>query len=179
MSFWVDFFGVLGLITTFMIYQQKDNRRMLFWKLATDTSWVLHYLLLGANSVAVVTIVAILRSVILLCQKHRWAQSKAWLWIFLISSLLLSILAWKDWTSLLTTVGSLACIVAYWIGRPKLTRIISIPAGLMFLINVAVNGSLWGTICESLILVSAIVGLFRLDIRKKGKESTMQRSEVQ
>ena len=175
-SFWVNFFGVLGILTTIMIYQQKDNRRMLYWKLATDTTWIVHYLLLGANSVAVVTMVAILRSVILLCQNHKWARSKAWLWVFLGSSLLLSILAWKDWTSLLTTVGSLACIIAYWIGKPKLTRIISLPAGLLFLVNVALNGSVWGTLCESFILVSAVVGLIRLDIRKQ-PESTIQRSE--
>lgn len=166
MNFWINFFGVLGIISTVLIYQQKENRKMLLWKLTTDALWVIHYLLLGANSVAVVTIVAILRSIILLCQKHKWAQSKAWLWVFLGSSLFLSLLAWKDWTSLLTTVGSLACIIAYWIGKPKLTRIISIPAGLMFLINVALNGSVWGTLCESFILTSAVVGLWRLDLRK-------------
>lgn len=166
MNFWINFFGVLGIISTVLIYQQKENRKMLLWKLTTDALWVIHYLLLGANSVAVVTIVAILRSIILLCQKHKWAQSKAWLWVFLGSSLFLSLLAWKDWTSLLTTVGSLACIIAYWIGKPKLTRIISIPAGLMFLINVALNGSVWGTLCESFILASAVVGLWRLDLRK-------------
>lgn len=166
MNFWINFFGVLGIISTVIIYQQKENSKMILWKLITDTLWVIHYLLLGANSVAVVTIVAILRSIILLCQKHKWAQSKAWLWVFLGSSLILSILAWKDWTSLLTTVGSLACIIAYWIGKPKITRIISIPAALMFLVNVAVNGSVWGTLCESFILASAVVGLWRLDLRK-------------
>lgn len=166
MTFWVNFFGVLGIITTVIIYQQRQHRGMLLWKLATDLSWLVHYLLLGANSVAAVTVVAILRSIILLCRKYRWAQSKAWLWVFLSSSLFLSILAWKDWTSLLTTIASPACIIAYWIGNPKLTRIISIPAALMFLVNVAVNGSLWGTLCESFLLVSAVVGLFYLDLRK-------------
>lgn len=169
MIFWSNFFGVLGILTTILIYQQREHRNMLYWKLATDTVWVIHYLLLGANSVAVVTIVAILRSIILLCQKHRWAQHKAWLGIFLGSSLFLSILAWKDWTSLLTTIGSPACIIAYWIGNPKLTRMISIPVALMFLINVAVNGSVWGTICESFLLISAVVGFFRLDFRKNDR----------
>lgn len=181
MTFWVNFFGVLGIFTTVMVYQQRDNRKLLGWKIATDTCWVIHYLLLGADSVAVVTIVAILRSVILLCQKHRWARSKAWLWIFLSSSLLLSVLAWRDWTSLLTTVGSLMCIVVYWIGDPKTTRIVALPAGLLFLVNVAVNGSVWGTICESFILLSALVGLIRLDRHKPAEahpatQTTKQRS---
>jgi hypothetical protein len=166
MNLWVNFFGVMGVITTVLIYQQKENRWMLIWKLVTDMSWLIHYLLLGANSVAVVTIVAIMRSIVLLCRKYKWASSKVWLWIFLGTSLFLSILAWKDWTSLLTTIASPACIIAFWIGNPKFTRIISIPTALMFLLNVAINGSLWGTLCESFILISAVVGLFRIDLRK-------------
>ncbi len=171
MELLINLFGALGTITMFVIYQQKENSKMLVWKLTSDSLWVVHYFLLGAVSAAVVTIVAIFRSIILLCHKYKWARSKAWLWIFLASSLFLSILAWKNWTSLLTTVGSLACIVVYWIGVPKITRIVSIPAALMFLVNVAINGSIWGTLCESFLLVSTIVGLVRLDLRKPNKQT--------
>ena len=163
MRFWVNLFGILGILTTVVIYQQKENQRMLVWKLISDLFWVLHYLALGANSVAVVTIVAIMRSVVLLCRRYRWAQSRAWLAIFMISSFVLSVLAYKDWTSLLTMFGSQACIVAYWIG------IISIPSALMFLVNVTLNGSLWGMLCESFLLASAIVGFIRHDVARKPK----------
>ena len=175
-TFWVNFFGVLGIISTVLIYQQKKQTQMLWWKILTDALWIVHYLLLGATSVAAVTLVAIFRSVILLCQDHAWARSKAWLWIFLATSLLMSILAWQNWTSILTTVGSLLCIVMYWIGKPKVTRIGSIPAAILFLVNVALNGSFWGTLDESFILVSAVVGIVRLDIPHKNNG---QRSQEQ
>ena len=170
MRFWVNFFGVLGILTTAVIYQQKENQRMLIWKLITDLIWVLHYLALGAYSVAVVTVVAIMRSVVLLCRRHRWAQSRAWLGIFMVSSFVLSVLAYKDWTSLLTLIGSQACIVAYWIGKPKVTRIVSMPVALMFLVNVTLNGSLWGMLCESFLLISAIIGFIRHDVAHKPKQ---------
>ena len=170
MRFWVNLFGILGILTTVVIYQQKENQRMLVWKLISDLCWVLHYLALGANSVAVVTIVAIMRSVVLLCRRYRWAQSRAWLGIFMVISFVLSVLAYKDWTSLLTLIGSQACIVAYWIGKPKVTRIVSIPAALMFLVNVTLNGSLWGMLCESFLLISAIIGFIRHDVAHKPKQ---------
>ena len=169
MRFLVNLFGILGILTTVVIYQQKENQRMLVWKLISDLCWVLHYLALGANSVAVVTIVAIMRSIVLLCRRYRWAQSRAWLAIFMISSFVLSVLAYKDWTSLLPMIGSQACIIAYWIGKPKVTRIISIPAALMFLVNVTLNGSFWGMLCESFLLASAIVGFIRHDVARKPK----------
>ena len=169
MRFWVNLFGILGILTTVVIYQQKENQRMLVWKLISDLFWVLHYLALGANSVAVVTIVAIMRSIVLLCRRYRWSQSRAWLAVFMVSSFVLSVLAYKDWTSLLTMFGSQACIVAYWIGRPKITRIVSMPVALMFLVNVTLNGSLWGMLCESFLLASAIIGFIRHDVARKPK----------
>ena len=169
MRFWVNLFGILGILTTVIIYQQKENQRMLVWKLISDLFWVLHYLALGANSVAVVTIVAIMRSIVLLCRRYRWAQSRAWLAVFMVSSFVLSVLAYKDWTSLLSMIGSQACIIAYWIGKPKVTRIISIPSALMFLVNVTLNGSLWGMLCESFLLASAIIGFIRHDVARKPK----------
>ena len=169
MRFLVNLFGILGILTTVVIYQQKENQRMLVWKLISDLFWVLHYLALGANSVAVVTIVAIMRSIVLLCRRYRWAQSRAWLAVFMVSSFVLSVLAYKDWTSLLPMIGSQACIIAYWIGKPKVTRIISIPAALMFLVNVTLNGSFWGMLCESFLLASAIVGFIRHDVARKPK----------
>ena len=168
MRFWVNLFGILGILTTVIIYQQKENQRMLVWKLISDLFWVLHYLALGANSVAVVTIVAIMRSIVLLCRRYRWAQSRAWLAVFMVSSFVLSVLAYKDWTSLLPMIGSQACIIAFWIGKPKVTRIISIPSALMFL-NVTLNGSLWGMLCESFLLASAIIGFIRHDVARKPK----------
>ena len=169
MRFWVNLFGILGILTTVVIYQQKENQRMLVWKLISDLFWVLHYLALGANSVAVVTIVAIMRSIVLLCRRYHWAQSRAWLAVFMVSSFVLSVLAYKDWTSLLPMIGSQACIIAYWIGKPKVTRIISIPSALMFLVNVTLNGSLWGMLCESFLLASAIIGFIRHDVARKPK----------
>ena len=71
MRFLGNLFGILGILTTVVIYQQKDNQRMLVWKLISDLCWVLHYLALGSNSVAVVTIVAIMRSIVLLCRRRR------------------------------------------------------------------------------------------------------------
>ena len=162
---WANAFGVLGIVTTAVIYQQKENRKMLIWKLISDALWIVHYLFLGAYSVAVVTVVALVRSGVLLCQNHAWARHKAWLWIFLGSSLGLSLMAWKDWTSSLVAIGSLACIIVFWMGIPRITRLVSIPVSVMFLMNVALNGSVWGTLNESFLLLSAVVGMIRLDRR--------------
>lgn len=163
MDWIVNAFGILGILTTIVIYQQKDNHKLLFWKITTDLIWIVHYTANGNYSVVAITLVAVLRSIVLLNDAHAWARHKSWLWVFIGCSLLFSALAWKDWTSLLTTVSSLLCIAAYWFRVPRINRILSIPAAILFLLNVWLNFSFWGFICESFLLLSAIVGFFRLD----------------
>ena len=175
MNWVVNLFGILGILTTVFVYQQKENSRLLFWKITTDLIWIVHYFANGNYSVVAITLVAVLRSFVLLNADHAWARHRFWLPIFIGCSLLFSAIAWKDWTSLLTVVSSLLCIEAYWVRIPRVTRLLSIPAAILFLINIAFNFSFWGFICESFLLISAIVGFIRLDLpyyrTKVGKKS--------
>ena len=170
MNWLVDGLGVLGIVTTIMVYQQKTRKRMLICKLITDIVWILHYWTLGAYSAIAITIVAVLRSIVFLNEDHRWAQSKAWLFIFLAASVVLSLIAWQNAYSALTLTTSLLCIVAYWLAQPRLTRLLSIPAAILTLIYNFIYHSREGVLCEFFIIASAVVGYFRHDFRKNHLE---------
>lgn len=167
MNWLTDGLGALGILTTFCVYQQKERKKLLIWKLITDSVWILHYFTLGAYSACAITVVAIFRSIVFLNGEKKWAQSRAWLYIFMAASLLFSALAWQNGYSWLTLISSQACIVAYWIKSPKATRIITIPAAVLYLIYTIAFHSIEGTICEIFTIVSSVVGLIRHDIRKK------------
>ena len=163
-SFLINFFGIAGIVTTVIIYQQKENKNLLLWKITTDLIWIVHYAANGNYSVVAITLVAILRSIVLLNADKDWARHRFWLPVFIACSLIFSAIAWKDWTSLLTVLSSILCIAAYWVRIPRITRLLSIPAAVLFLMNIAFNFSFWGFICESFLLASAIVGFLRLDL---------------
>lgn len=172
-SFPADLFGLLGILTTIIIYQMRTNDHQLFWKLTTDTFWIIYYFLHGNYSVVAITLVAIFRTVVLMNHEKKWAQGKHWMLIFMGISIAFSLVAWKDWTTLLTMVSSLLCIGMYWYRNPKMVRWISVPAAILFLINVFIHRDWLGVLSESFLLISSIVGIIRLDIlepRKKNKE---------
>ena len=167
MNLLVDGLGVLGIATTVMVYQQKERKPLLFWKLATDCVWLLHYLFLGAYSACAITVVAIFRSAVFLNAEKKWAQGRSWLYIFLAATLLLSLLAWQGPCSLLTLVSSILCIIAYWLKTPRMTRILSLPAAFLVLIyNIAFH-SREGVLCELFIITSAVIGIIRHAFQKK------------
>ena len=170
MNWLVDSLGILGILTTIMVYQQKTQKRLLIWKLITDIVWILHYWTLSAYSAIAITIVAVMRSIVFLNADHPWAQSKAWLFVFLGASIIFSLIAWQNAYSALTLATSVLCIVAYWLGQPRLTRLLSIPAAFLTLIYNYIYHSREGVLCEIFIITSAIVGYFRHDFRKKHLE---------
>ena len=168
MNWLVDGLGILGIITTIIVYQQKTQKRLLIWKLTTDMIWIMHYWLLGAYSAIAITVVAIMRSIVFLnAEHHRWAQSKYWLLVFLAASIALSLLAWQNAYSALMLFSSVLCIIGYWLGRPFMTRLLSIPSATSSLIYNIVYHSREGVVSSAFIISSAIVGIIRHDIKDR------------
>lgn len=164
-----DIVSWIGLITTVIIYQQKKRSSMLWWKLISDAVWMISYFLMGAYSGVATIVVAIFRSIVFLnADKNRkWAQSKLWPLIFCLSTIAFSLMTWQGPMTLLTLFGSLMCIIAYWIGNPKLVRFTSFPAGTLYLIYMYHFRSIGGMLNEIFIIVSSLIGIIRLDILKK------------
>ena len=50
--------GALGILISFIIYQQKTRKGLLLSKLTGDAVWLFHYLLIGAYTGAAIGVLA-------------------------------------------------------------------------------------------------------------------------
>ena len=163
--------GILGIICVVITYQQKERSKLLLCKLITDCFWLAHYFCLGAYSGAAICVISVMRSTVFLQKgKYKWAESKLWLVFFMICSILSAILTWKNGFTLLTTAVSLCSIISFWIGNPALSRKLNIPIGICMATYAAISGSVEGTLNDSFSTISAIIGIYRLDRKKKQEE---------
>ncbi|MBO5275353.1 MAG: YgjV family protein, partial [Clostridia bacterium] len=158
--------GVVGIIFNMIIFQQTERNRMLIWKIIADSVWLMQYLLLGAYAGAGTSIVAIVRSTVFLNRKHKWAQSRLWLFGFLGLALIIGIITWKGSISLFTSFSSFTAIFSFWIGNPSLTRKLNIPSALSMLVYDSFNLSFAGIVNQIMSAASAIIGIIRLDMKK-------------
>jgi hypothetical protein len=159
--------GVLGISVNAIIYQQRKNKKLLFYKLISDFLWFLHYLLLGAHSGALVAAIGIFREMIFINQNKKSAKGKYWLLTFIACSILTSIFSWKGLFSLLPAIASAISVISFWKSNPKLTRILALViSSCMFTYDVAC-GSYMGIANEILTTTSAIFGILRYDIIRK------------
>ena len=161
--------GALGIGANVLIYQQKTGKNLLIYKLISDILWATHYLILGGFSAFAIACIGIVRESIFLNQKHKWAQSRLWLWVFVALSLGSAMLTWKTVMNLLPTVASLLSVFGFWRSNPTLSKILAFPISFCMLSYDIYILSYMGIANEAFTLISAIISII---ILLKTKKST-------
>ena len=161
-------FGALGVVGNIVIYQFKSGKKILLGKLVSDISWTLHYICLCAFSGAAIAGIGFIRDGVFLHQDKKWAQSKAWLWIFFALSIVSAFLTWKSVFSILPAIASVLLIFSLWKNKPMLVCILAFPISTLMLAYNIYCGSYFGIANEILTLISAFIGVFKNQKAKEG-----------
>ena len=156
-----EIIGYAAIVASVLIYQQKTERNILLNKALTDSLWITHYALIGAYTGAAVSGVALLRGIVLFCNERRGVKSKGVLALFLAASAVCTALTWKDAFSIFPAVASLLAVVSFWIGNPKVLRLLSFPISACMMLYGIHNGSTAATINEGLVMLSSCLALVR------------------
>ena len=90
------FFGIGAMFSLFLVYQQKQRKKLLVCKLCADLCWVAHYLCLGACGGVIPNFIGIFRELIFISrEKRRWANHIFWP-IFFICLIFLGITSFDN-----------------------------------------------------------------------------------
>ncbi len=158
-------FGVLGVGTSIIIYQQNKREKLLFWKLVSDVLWAMHYFFISAYAGTAVAVIAIFREIAFYGQAKKNTKSKGLLIFFVCISLTSAFVTWNGFLSALPAFGSVMSITSFWYGNPKVTRYISFPTSVLMLTYDVFCHSYIGICNEIFTICSSVVGVLRY--RKK------------
>jgi hypothetical protein len=165
-----DILGILGILITVFVYQQKKRETMLWTKLILDVVWMLHYCFIGAYSGAVVAVIAAVREIVFVKRDPKKASGIIWLPIFIVVAIVSTILTWKNIFSIFTLLASCIAVVSFFIGKPKLSRILAFPVSMCMLTYDIACNSVAGIVNESFAIISSAIGIIRLDRKTAKKE---------
>ena len=73
-----DILGFSGIALTVILYQQKNRKSLLLYKLTLDVVWLFHYLLIGAFSGAAVCVIAAVREAMFVKRDRNSRKSILW-----------------------------------------------------------------------------------------------------
>ncbi len=150
--------GIGAMVSLFLIYQQKERKNIIICKLSADLFWIAHYFLLGASAGIIPNFVGVFRELVFYNRNSKkWASHWLWTVVFISANLILGICNFDVWYDIVPIIASSFVTVSLWINNPDLTKIISIPVSVAFLIYDIFVGSYVGIINESIAICSIIL----------------------
>ena len=162
-------FGLFAMLSLFIIYQQKSRKKIIIAKLSADICWVAHYLCLGGIAGIIPNMVGIFRELVFINRKDKaWANKLVWPIVFIAINFGLGMTTFHSFYNILPIAASAFVTVSLWIDNPKLTKLITIPVCIAFMIYDFYVKSYIGMINESISIVSIII--FFIKERKKPNE---------
>ncbi len=155
-------FGLGAMLSLFVVYQQRNRKKLIMAKLSADICWVIHYLCLGGTAGMIPNGVGIFRELIFMNRtSKKWASSIFWPVLFVLTNWGLGISTFRSAFNILPIAASTLATVSLWVSKPKLTKIITLPASLSFAIYDFFVGSYVGIINEAIVITSIILSLIK------------------
>lgn len=161
--------GFGGTALTIIAYQQNKRKRILGCTVISAALFVIHYIILGAYTGAIMNILAGTRSLVFMNNTKKWAKSKVWVAVFMVIYTVACIATWDKWYSILPLIAMLLTTVSNWFQSEKKIRFLTFPSSPCWLVYNILNASYAGIITEIFVMSSLIIAIIRFDLKKYNK----------
>lgn len=171
---WVEIIGSVGAVLLLVMYQMNTKRSMLNVQSASHLAFALHFALLGATTGAMASIFRVLRNYAFL----KWPKN---IFTFITMQTLLIVLGlitWHDWTSVLPIAATVIGSTALWQDNPRNIRLLSLFVPPFWFAYSLFNGSVSGMVGYSALFISMALGVWRFDVAKS-KRAKRSRPRVE
>lgn len=162
-------FGAGAMAFLFLIYQQKERKKLLISKLCADVCWTVHYFLLGAYAGMIPNLVGILRELVFVNrERKKWADNPIFPIAFILLNWGLGMRTFESAVNILPIAASTLVTISLWLKKPQLTKILSIPVSTAFIVYDVFVGSYIGIVNESIAIISIIIYFLKQRSKKNG-----------
>lgn len=174
--------GFIAMFLCVMSYQAKSAHAIRLIQIVMSFFWVIHFILLGKYTGAVINGVGLVRTIIFFFRGKKWADNIFWLYFFIAAFIVTGIITWESWLSLLCVVAMIFGTLSLYMTDPKLVRIFALGCCPLWLIYDAFAHSYAGVLNEAVTIVSIIVALIRYKkktvVPKETDDSSINSSDV-
>jgi hypothetical protein len=162
--------GILALIIMVLSYQQRTRNRLLMLQIAANLLLASNYYLIGAFTGCVMCLISVARSFVFSKSHTRWGKSRLWFYGFLIISVVAGALTWGNFYSIFALAATLLLTVALYSQDTKRMRLLLLFCPPLYFVYNFVNHSIGGMGSDIFCFISALIAVWRFDIRKADKK---------
>ena len=156
-----EIIGCLAVLSSFIMFQQTERKRLIFCKLIIDFLWITHLAILGAYTGVCITAIAVFRELIFINQDKAIFKNQCWLWLFIAFYVVTPIFTWQGISSILPAMSSIANTVGFWLKSVKKMKCVSIFSSASQLAYGILINSYSVMANETVIIISILISLIR------------------
>ena len=172
-------FAFVGLVFVVISYQQKDSKRLLIYRNLATLFIFIGLCFLGNVSAIIFCGTGIIRNLISLYFAYKpnaktilkYTSSS----ILILLIILLNLIYWKNYFNLFSIVIGILAIIALMQKKAFTIRKISVIGEILAIIYYALLLSPGNVIIELVGLISAIIGIIRVDLKKEGNDISISK----
>lgn len=163
--------GIGVIICVVLSMQAKNVKAVLLLQMLCNGLSALSYLLVDGASASILTMIAVVQTVVyyIIRAKEKTApKSLAFVFMFIFIGCSLS--AYKSFLDVFAMLAAVCCSLSFAQAKPSVFRILSLINGLSWVIYDIGIGAYTMIITHSIVIVSAVIGIIRLDLKRNNKE---------
>jgi len=169
--------GVFAMIANCLGYQMRKKNSIIFCQLLGSVLFAVNFFMIGAYAGAILNVVAVVRAIIYMNSERTRADHVAWLIgfsvIYLLSYAAVFTIFKKPPTilnlvfELLPVIAMIATTFSFRHKEARVVRAFGMVSSPLWLAYNIYSLSFGAIVCESINIVSIIVGIIRFDLKKK------------
>ncbi len=165
----IELLGLGGLITSVMSLQYKEHSKLMFLRAVNEFLFSLQYFLLKAYNGMAMNIVGFIRDIVFKEMVKKGKSTMKARIIFSAIFVIAGLITFDGFKTIVSTAAKVISSCLYGSSNTKVTRVgVVFTSACWIFYNIAVR-SYAGALCDALTLISALIGIIRLDIIKKEK----------
>ncbi len=171
--------GIVAMTINMLSFQQKEQRKLILMQFFGTALFAVNMFMLGAIVGGLLNLIGAFRAIVYSNKKKFRADSKWWIvgftCLYMLSYVLTFAVFGKEPTAknfvieFLPIIAMLATNIGFACKDAKAARILGLISCPPWLIYNIFNFVLGGMICDTLTMISIIIGMIRHDIRRKEK----------
>lgn len=162
-----QFFGILVIIANVLSMQMKNKKQIIFMFILANLFSAINFILLQSYSGAIICSFAIIQTFInKFFEKKENNVPKAIILLYIIISIILGTITFNSFIDILPIICSILYTITIIQDQEKNIRIISLINILLWIIYDIVSQAYTAAISDSLMTISTLVGMYRLDYKK-------------
>ena len=164
--------GSFGTVILIIGMQQKQYDRIVLSKILNSFIASIHYVFLGGYTGMLINFASCIANGVYWYRNKHGKSNLVFQILFCILFVGLGFLSWHGPISLFVIFAKILSSVALGINNPRIIRILNAISNPCWLVYNIFMGSIPGMVGDSLVTLSVLIAIFRLDLFPKKQETT-------